>query len=287
MPDNIKELNCCSRKADILNINTEENVKGLVTSCNSVGSKISALYERKLYKTIALDLAAANLNELACSGCRAVGFADYITADNSSNNDGITQIRKELNTILKEYNCPILGGQIREDDYVIKENNIDICGFALGINPISKPKIVSGDIVVGLSSNGLHITGFSLVRKLYLEGRLTEEEYCACLAPSYIYYKEVVNLFKQQKIKDCVNITCGGIYGSVNRILPKGLKADLNLKHIPPQPIFNKIKELCPDEFYNIFNAGIGFCLIAERASNEIFFEDCKKFNPIVLGVIE
>jgi len=287
MSDNVKQLFCCSRPADILNINTAESVKSIVTSCNSIGSKISDLYERKLYKTIAVDLAAANLNELACSGCRAAGFADYFAANNLYNNDGLQCIKDELQNILDEYDCPALGGQLREDESVIRENNIDVCGFAIGINPVHKPEIVSGDIVVGLSSNGIHTTGFSLVKKLYLEGKLTEEEYIKCLEPSFIYYREVLNLFETKKIKDAVNITCGGIYGSLNKILPKGLKADLNLKHIPHQPVFDKLKEICPDIFYEIFNAGIGFCLIAERATNEVFFGECKKFNPIVLGVIE
>jgi phosphoribosylaminoimidazole (AIR) synthetase len=107
--------------------------------------------------------------------------------------------------------------------------------------------------------------------------------------PKWFYHKPCYEDFarKKGKIKDCANITAGGIYANLNRILPKGLKANLNLKHIPNQPIYQKLYEICGDEIFDVFNAGIGFCMVAERACNEIFFEDCQKYNPIILGVIE
>lgn len=287
LENNIKNINSnISRFAGVVNITQTDCVTGLATTCDGIGSKVMTLYERKLYNNIAKDLIAVNMNNLACSGAKLVGFSDYI-AVNKLESDAITGIVNELNIELQKYNCPLLGGETSEVNSLITKNQMDICGFSIGINPIKKEKIVSGDIVIGLSSSGIHTNGFSLIRKLYHEGQLTDADLNECLKPSHNYYNEIIDLYNKGKIKDCANITAGGIYANLNRILPKGLKANLNLKHIPKQPIYEKLYQICGDEMYDVFNAGIGFCMVAERASNEIFFEDCQKYNPIVLGVIE
>ena len=244
----------------------------IITACGSLGEKFELLYERKMYSVIAQDIVSSSLNKLACSGAELAGFSEYIKTDSK---EVAEIIEREIASELKKYNCAEMSVKIEKGD------NPSVCGFALGVNPAAKSPVESGDIVVGLASNGLHFNGYS-----HLEG-LSEEEIFDALKPAYNYYSDVMNLYQNSKIKLGVNITKGGIYNCINKVLPKGLTADLNLKHILEQPIFNRLKELNEENFYTVFNAGIGFCLITDRASNEIFFEDCQKYDPIVLGVIE
>lgn len=261
----------------------------LVTCCDGIGSKIIPLYEKKLYKTIAIDVVAANLNDLACTGATAIGFVDYL-AVNKMDSGAVFEIVKNIDEELKKCNCKLLGGETSEISELITQNNIDISGFAIGIvkegEELDKNKVETGDVVIGLTSSGIHANGFSLIRKLYKDGKLTEEEFKTCLAPTYIYYNCVRKLVEKKLIKSCANITGGGILSNLMRAIPKDLKANLNFEKIPQQRIFETLKTICSEEFYEIFNAGAGFCLIAEKTKTEEIFELCEDFLPFAFGEI-
>lgn len=261
----------------------------LVTCCDGIGSKIIPLYEKKMYKTIATDVVCANLNDLICSGATAVGFVDYL-AVNKLDSEAVFEIINGINEDLKNCNCKLLGGETSEISELITENNIDISGFAIGLikdgEVLDKKNVKDGDIIIGLCSSGIHANGFSLVRKLYRDNQLTQEEFETCLAPTYNYYKSVLELVQKKLIKSCANITGGGVLSNLNRALGEGLKADIDLNKIPSQQIFDKLKNICGDEFYEVFNAGVGFCLIAEDKNKDEIFEITKEFSPFVFGKI-
>lgn len=261
----------------------------LVTCCDGIGSKIIPLYERKLYKTIAIDVVAANLNDLICSGAKAVGFVDYL-AVNKLDNEAVFEIVQSINDELKSCNCKLLGGETSEIKELITENNIDISGFAIGMvregEELNKNDVKQGDIIIGLCSSGIHANGFSLIRKLYKENKLTNEEFTSCLAPSCIYYNAVRELIENKLIKSCANITGGGIFSNLCRAVPETLSVELDFSKIPPQKIFEKLKSLCGKEFFEVFNAGVGFCIIADEKKSEQIFQICSDFKPFVLGKI-
>lgn len=260
-----------------------------VTCCDGIGSKIIPLYEHKLYKTIGIDVVAANLNDLVCSGASAIGFVDYL-AVNKLDNDAVFEIVKHIDEELQKCNCKLLGGETSEISELISQGNIDISGFAVGLvqdgRELNKNNVNENDVVIGLCSSGIHANGFSLIRKLHKENQLTEREFEACLAPTFIYYNCVSELVEKGLIKSCANITGGGILSNLLRVIPENLAVDLDFDKIPPQPIFRKLKEICGDEFWEVFNAGVGFCLIADEKSVDAVFEICKEFSPFVLGKI-
>ncbi|MDD3436732.1 MAG: phosphoribosylformylglycinamidine cyclo-ligase [Candidatus Gastranaerophilales bacterium] len=260
-----------------------------VTCCDGIGSKIIPLYEDKLYKTIAIDVVAANLNDLICSGATAIGFVDYL-AVNKLDSDAVFQIVQAIDEELKKCSCKLLGGETSEISELITQNNIDISGFAVGIVPegeeLDKKNIKANDVVVGLCSSGIHANGFSLIRKLYQENLLTDEEFQTCLAPSYIYYNTILKLVQKKLIKSCANITGGGILSNLLRVIPDDLSVKLDFDKIPHQKVFQKLKQICGDEFYEVFNAGVGFCLIAEEKNLQEIFEICKEFSPFIFGKI-
>lgn len=261
----------------------------LVTCCDGIGSKIIPLYERKLYKTIAIDVVAANLNDLICSGATAVGFVDYI-AVNKLDSDAISNIVEEINMQLNYCNCKLLGGETSEISELITAGNIDISGFAVGMvknqDKLMPEKVDEGNVIVVLCSSGIHANGFSLIRKLYREKHLSDAEFEACLAPTYIYYNEVLELVRAKKINACANITGGGIFSNLSRIIPENLSIKLDFEKIPKTPIFEKLKNICGDEFFEVFNAGVGFCIVAKEENLSDIFKICEKFSPFVFGKI-
>lgn len=261
----------------------------LVTCCDGIGSKIIPLYEKKMYKTIAIDVVAANLNDLICTGATAIGFVDYL-AVNKLDSEAVFEIIQAIDIELKKCNCKLLGGETSEITELITSNNIDISGFAIGLvqeeNGLDKNNVKAGDIVVGLCSSGIHSNGFSLIRKLYKENQLTDKEFETCLAPTHIYYNCVSELIQKKLVKACANITGGGILSNLSRAIPKNFKADIDFDKITPQPIFEKLKGICADEFYEVFNAGAGFCLITTEENLDEIFKICDGFSPFVFGKI-
>lgn len=262
----------------------------IVTCCDGIGSKIIPLYEKKRYKTIAIDLIAANLNDMACSGATAIGFLDYI-AVNKLDSEAVSGIIEELKMGLEKFGCKLMGGETSEISELIKEGKIDVSGFAIGVlqpqHKLSCSNIKEGDVIIGLCSSGIHANGFSLIRKFHSEGKLNDEEFETCLKESFVYYNEVSRLTRGGKIKACANITGGGIESNLNRAIPDGFKAKMDFSAIPAQKIFEKLKTLCQEELYEVFNAGVGFCIIADKKYEAEIFETCKTFSPFILGKIE
>jgi len=265
-----------------------DNLK-LVTCCDGIGSKIIPLYEKKMYETIAKDVVAANLNDLICSGATAIGFVDYL-AVNKLDSDAVFQIIQSIDAELKKCNCKLLGGETSEISELITQDNIDISGFAVGLikdgEELNKNNVKENDIIIGLCSSGIHANGFSLIRKLFKENKITAEEFETCLAPTYIYYNCVLKLVQNNLIKACANITGGGVLSNLSRTLPGNLSANIDFDKIPVQEIFAKLKNICGDEFYEVFNAGVGFCLIASEPDLQEIVQLCNEFSPFVFGTI-
>lgn len=281
---NLSEAREFERKISSIgdNIGRFAGINGnIVSTCDGIGTKIIPLYKRGLYKTIAQDLAAANLNDLAASGAKALGFSDYI-AVYKLDSERISQIILELANILKEHSCPLLGGETAEMPDLITEGNIDISGFVIGEgNGVNSINLKEGDLIIGLKSSGVHANGFSLVRKFYTDGMLSEKEFEETLKPSYIYYSKVLKLWEKGLIKAAANITGGGIYSNLKRVVPE---FELDPNSFEKIPVLEKLKELTgEEEFYQVFNPGIGFCLAAESFSEDIK-QICGEFSPRIIG---
>lgn len=261
----------------------------LVTTTDGIGSKLTELLKRKAYSVIANDLIAMNLNDLACSGAIPLTFVDYISA-HILEPDVVSQIIIELKNQLKLYGCELLGGETSELKNIIQEGKMDIAGFATGLvkkeNLLDKKNVKEGDVIIGLCSNGPHSNGFSLINYLYNENKLSEEEFEQCQKPTAVYINEIIDLTDKKLLKACANITGGGILNNLNRIIPKALSADLDYKRIPSQPIFEKLLSLCGEEAFEVFNMGVGFCVVTspDKAQNAMY--RLQRFSPFIFGKV-
>lgn len=258
----------------------------ILNCCDGIGSKIIPLYERKLYKTIAVDLIAANLNDLATRDAQAVSFSDYI-AVNKLDSNAVSEIITNLELELTKYNCILSGGETSEIPHLLRDGTIDICGFAIGIaKTLDAPKINIGDVIIGLKSSGIHANGFTLVRKLYEEGKLSKTEFEMTLTPAYVYYNVIRKLWGNKLIKAGANITGGGIYSNLIRVIPHDMSVSLSFESIPRQAVFEKLKQVVGEEIYSVFNCGVGFCIVADEKFKDEIFKICAEFEPFELGKV-
>jgi phosphoribosylformylglycinamidine cyclo-ligase len=142
---------------------------------------------------------------------------------------------------------------------------------------LPKPDIESGDVLLGLPSSGLHSNGFSLVRRIVTDARLSLTGPApfasqislaeALLTPTRIYVRPLLKALRAgAPIKALAHITGGGFPDNLPRVLPDGLGISLDLAAIPVPPVFRWLAAEGPvgeSEMLRTFNCGIGMVVIA------------------------
>lgn len=262
----------------------------LVGCTDGVGTKVIPLAQRNLYKTIATDLIAMNLNDLICTGAKPLFFLDYF-ATNKLDVEITSKFVIALKNELAKYNCTLLGGETAELGDLIKQDHFDVGGFMVGIvkkdSVLKRENIKTDDIIIALKSSGPHSNGYSLIRALYDEGQLSDNLFEVALEPTHIYAKEICELVEKKLIHACANITGGGIEGNLVRSISDGKCAIIYKDKIIKQELFEKLEQLVgEEEAYKTFNMGIGFCIIAQKSNKEEIFKICAKYEPTVIGEI-
>jgi phosphoribosylformylglycinamidine cyclo-ligase len=184
------------------------------------------------------------------------------------------------------------------------EGEYDIAGTIVGVvdedDVIDGSRIVEGDCIIGLASNGLHTNGYSLARKIVSEiagksyadpfeptGRSFGEE----LLRPHRAYTSVGEIMAQKLIKGCAHITGGGFQENIDRIIPENCNADIDTSRWDSEPVFKFLQnqgKVENDEMYRTFNMGIGMVLVvaAENRDTVLASVHLAQFNPVCIGEI-
>ena len=210
---------------------------------------------------------------------------DYIACDRLIP-EKIAQIVEGVSEGCRQAGCSLIGGETAEMPGFYAKDEYDIAGFAVGIvdktHIIDGTDIKSGDVVIGLSSSGLHSNGFSMVRNVFFNvAKMGINDYIKELGctlgeelikPTRIYVKTVLDLIENFNIKGIANITGGGLYENLPRILPEDKKIIIRKAAWEVPPIFNIIKHISRSDeegMYNTFNMGIGLVLIVSSEESD------------------
>ena len=267
----------------------------IVSSTDGVGTKIEIANIYKKYNTIGIDLVAMCVNDLIVQGAKPIFFLDYIAINKLK----LNKVKKIISGIVrgcKLSGCALLGGETAEMPGTYNKNKFDLAGFAVGVvekkNLLTKSKIKSNDIVLGIPSSGLHSNGFSLIRdilkkkkKLYFSPFLKKN----LIRPTKIYVKELNKINEKKLINGCANVTGGGLLNNVTRVIPDNLCLNINLSKIKIKPIFKWLKKnnIKDNEMLKTFNCGVGFCLITNKKNvKKIKNLFSKKYQPYQIGFV-
>ncbi|WP_448587595.1 phosphoribosylformylglycinamidine cyclo-ligase [Thermocrinis sp.] len=252
----------------------------VMMSTDGVGTKLKVAQDMGIHHTVGIDLVAMNVNDLITSGAKPMGFMDYI-ATGKLDLEVLKQVIEGIIEGCKLAELSLVGGETAEMPGFYPEGVYDLAGFCVGVceedQLITGKDIRAGDTLVGLPSSGFHSNGYSLLRKVIEINKLKYDTYLEdfkktvgeiLLEPTRIYWKEVKVLLKKGiKIKGMAHITGGGIPGNLIRILPEGVKAVVEEREIPPNPIFGWVQRLGKverGEMFRTFNMGVGFILVAD-----------------------
>ena len=253
----------------------------LLASTDGVGTKLKIAQMMDKHDTVGIDLVAMCVNDLICQGAKPLFFLDYIALGKLVP-EHIEKIVGGIADGCKMSGCALIGGETAEMPGMYGEDDYDLAGFSVGI--ADKEKIVSGnnvksgDVLVGISSSGVHSNGFSFIRKIFLETyNYKMEQYVeelgmtvgeALLTPTKIYVKLALDVLAKHDIKAIAHITGGGLIEIITRVIPKGLGLDINKKSWEKPPIFKMIEgfnAVDERELHKSFNMGIGLVLIVDK----------------------
>lgn len=266
--------------------NIDKN-KSIVATTDGVGTKIKIAQLLNKHNTIGIDLVAMNINDIITCGARPLFFLDYI-ACGKINLKTLKEIADGIIKGCKIANCELLGGETAEMPGLYKPDEYDLAGFACGI--VENDKIITGknikeeDKIIGLFSSGIHSNGYSLVRKVFNKKEI--EKYAKeLLKPTKIYTEHIKELLKNfqpnKEIKAIVNITGGGFYDNIIRVLPNQFNALIFKESWQPYKIFKIIQQKAKiedKEMYRTFNMGIGMVIIVDKKITDkilkLFYND-------------
>ena len=289
----------------------EPDLKGikkpvLVSGTDGVGTKLKIAFLMNKHDTIGIDCVAMCVNDIICVGAKPLIFLDYI-ACGKNYPEKISEIVKGISKGCVQSNCALIGGETAEMPDFYAKDEYDLAGYSTGI--VDKSKIINnslikkGDIIIALSSSGIHSNGFSLVRKiLNIDnsninnvvkelGKKSIGE--ILLTPTKIYVKPILKLLKKIKVKGISHITGGGFYENIPRCIPNGLCAEIEKNKIKILPIFKyiqKIGNIEERDMFNTFNMGVGMCIIVSKKDAEKTIEilsSCKEDAYIIGKIIE
>ncbi len=249
----------------------------LVSSCDGVGTKVLLADDLGQYGGLGQDLVAMNVNDVATTGARLLFFLDYLAVGRLIPRRD-RQILDGIARACAEAGCALIGGETAQMPSVYGKTGFDLAGFAVGIveedKVIGPRRVRAGDLLVGISSSGLHSNGFSLVRRIFSGGRrrmlrsfsaeLKTTLGEALLTPTLIYSGIVHRLARRAAVVAAAHITGGGIPGNLIRIIPAGLRADVRKGSWCVPPVFSIVQRcgaISEGEMYRVFNMGLGMIL--------------------------
>jgi phosphoribosylformylglycinamidine cyclo-ligase len=251
---------------------------------DGVGTKVIVAQMMNKFNTVGIDCVAMNVNDVICVGAQPVAFIDYI-ALRHPNEWLLQEIAKGLVKGAQKSRMAIVGGETAVLQDIIaagdSENAFDLAGMVMGVlrgKPILGDMIKPGDLILGVESSGLHSNGYTLARKVLLSkysvddnaDHLVQTVGEELLIPTRIYVRPVIEILKKRiRVHGLANITGGGF----TKLPRLNSRVRYIFDNLPaPTGIFKQIQidgNIESKEMYRTFNMGVGFCVVASKASAE------------------
>ncbi|MGC2236294.1 MAG: phosphoribosylformylglycinamidine cyclo-ligase [Pyrinomonadaceae bacterium] len=279
----------------------------LVASADGVGTKLKIAFDTGIHDTIGQDLVNHCVNDILVQGARPLFFLDYFATGRLSP-DVTASVVEGISIACRENGCALLGGETAEMPGFYKDGEYDLAGFIVGVvdkrRVIDGKNIASGDVVLGLPSNGLQTNGYSLARKLFFEtGGYKVDSYVeelgetvgeALLKTHSSFLKPLDKLLDSGKIKGLAHITGGGFLENIPRILPENVSVEIKRGTWNELPIFGLMQKLGnveKKEMFRTFNMGVGMVIICAESDREAIIshiensgEKCFEIGRVVSG---
>src|SRR6266513_3599303 len=249
----------------------------LVASVDGVGTKLKIAFAANKHDTVGADLVNHCVNDIAVVGARPLFFLDYIGAEKLEPRV-FSELLGGFAKACRAASCALIGGETAQMSGMYQRGEYDLAGCIVGVvdrgEIINGSRVIIGDVVLGLPSNGLHTNGYSLARKILFEklklklssripgvrGTVGEE-----LLRVHKNYQPMLTEVPPGMIRGLAHITGGGLIDNIPRILPNNCDAVIDTRSWRVPEIFSFIRRkgnVDGAEMYQVFNMGIGMVAI-------------------------
>jgi phosphoribosylformylglycinamidine cyclo-ligase len=241
----------------------------LAASTDSIGTKPMVARRRGALRACGADMAAHCINDVITCGADPLILLDYVAA-NHVELEQVAELVEGAAEVCRAAGVALVGGETAELPGVYREEELDFAATCVGIverdRVIDGSAVREGDHVVGLPSDGVHANGFTLVRAV-----LELEDYDGpdLLAPTRLYLDDVRRL--RDDAHAFAHVTGGGIEGNLGRVLPEGVRAEIDWDAWERPPVFDWLgRHVDEDEARRVFNLGIGYCAVVADPGDEL-----------------
>ena len=276
----------------------------LVASADGVGTKLEVARQLGRYESVGVDLVAMLVDDLVCVGAEPLFMLDYV-AVGALDPSRLAVLVEGIAEGCRRAGVALLGGETAEHGGVMRPDDLDVAGFALGVvergRELGPARVRRGDALIGFASPGLRSNGYSLARRVLAptpedlarpayEGatRTLGEE---LLVPSVIYSPAVMAIAARlgNSLHAAAHITGGGIVGNVARILPSTCDAVIHLDAFETPEIFFEIQRrggVSAQEMVRVFNCGLGMvvCVDADEVDEAIAAAEAQGVEASLVG---
>ena len=294
----------------------------LVSRTNAVSGKLLLASEMSRFDTVGYDCAAVCINDMYAMGAKPLLFYDNISCARPKF-EYIRDMEEGMENGCRQGNVTYAGSEIKELSDIFSYDQYDLVGFIAGVvekkKKIGIAPVKAGDVIIGLSSNGLHNNGYVAARKkLYLTKTSMEIYYESLgstlgdllLAPTRMYRDAMEALLQSEiEIKSCV-LPCtksgasrtvrfnegplahGGIDKAVHTLMHNAAGAVIKQREedIPPlYDMLHKDGNISKEQMRNIFNMGIGMLILVAEEDTDRVVEllEAAGEEPVELGLAE
>ena len=253
-----------------------------MASTDGVGTKVElAARENRVHGT-GIDIVNHCINDVLVQGARPLFFLDYI-ASSKINAEMVADVVSGMSEACAAGDCVLLGGETAEMPGVYAPGAFDIAGTLVGVvdkkDLLPREGVGSGDVLIGLASNGPHTNGYSLLRRILdwlpldvAPPPLTRPLIDELLMPHRSYLNVLTPVLKNPSVKALVHITGGGLVENLPRVFPEGVSATVHTASWPKPPLFEFIESVMSletEELYRSLNMGIGMVLVVAPENAE------------------
>ena len=237
----------------------------LAASLDSIGTKPVVARPRGALRACGADMAAHCINDVATSGADPLILLDYVAA-NRVDLDEVAELIEGAADVCRRAGVALVGGETAELPGVYRAGELDFAATCIGVvaeeGVIDGSTVQPGDVVLGFPSAGVHANGFTLVRSV-----LEDEDYDGAdlLAPTALYLDVARSL--RGRARAFAHVTGGGVLGNLERVVPEGLRAEIEWHSWERLPVFEWLaRHVDEDELRRVFNLGIGWCAVVAAA---------------------
>lgn len=278
----------------------------LITAIDTLGPKAILAQQYERYEILGKDLVCKCTNDIAAQGATPLFFVDHCVAEKSNLNHTSQRIAG-IAAACKQAGCQLLASKNTQLPNA-HSNQLYTAGFAVGManhNQLftTKNNIEPGDVIIGLPSPGLHLTGYdtvlSLIEQLHIDV-LSNTPFAsshqslleALLTPATVYAKALTLLQNKEHIKGAVHIATNGLLADIIAAIPEHLIPQLDMHNWYIPPIFRWLKQLgrfTDMQMAQTFNLGIAMALITDKADAQAVIASLAKqgVRASIIGSIE